>query len=210
MTAAPTPDTAAPAAPPVPDISTLPLMDSSNMARHAFWTMTRRVTLVAACVDLAFLALFLWFDSPLLAWVNVLSIAMYLVAYWLLTLRINNPALILIWLEVLGHAALGSLVAGWDSGFHYYLLLFIPAIVVSWRGNFSALLVILLLVFYLVLHTCSRTVGAVAPLSPVSLMVVHAFNVSIVFGMSFYVARIYYGAVRRAEKSLKPMPCWTR
>ena len=45
-------------------------------------------------------------------------------------------ALLLIWVEVLGHAAIGSLLIGWDSGFHYLLLLFIPAIVVANHVSF--------------------------------------------------------------------------
>ena len=93
--------------------------------------MTRRVTVMAAGVDLAFVFLFLAFGSPLLAWLNVVSITMYAVAYWLLGRRINGPAVVLIWIEVLGHAAIGTLLIGWDSGFHYYLLMFIPAIVVA-------------------------------------------------------------------------------
>jgi len=175
---------------------------TSKMARHAFWTMARRVTLVAAGVDLAFLLIFLFLDSSILAWMNLVSISMYLGAFWLLTKRINNAALVLIWIEVLGHAAIGTLVVGWDSGFHYYLLMFIPAIVVSWRGRSSVVLVLVLLTFYLGLHTVSRTLGALAPLSPHGLVAVHAFNVAIVFAMASYTARFYYEAVRRAERNL--------
>lgn len=172
------------------------------MTRHAFWIMSRRVTLMAASVDLAFLVLFSLLDSPILAWMNLASISMYLTAFWLLTKRINNLALVLIWAEVLGHAAIGSLLVGWDSGFHYYLLMFIPAIVVSGRGRFSEVLLLILLGFYLGLHAVSRALGAIAPLSNFGLMAVHTFNVLIVFGMASYVAWFYHGAIRRAERSL--------
>jgi diguanylate cyclase (GGDEF)-like protein len=173
------------------------------MSRHAFWIMARRVTLVAAGIDLAFLFIFLFLDSPILAWMNLVSISMYLGAFWALKRRFNNVALALIWAEVLGHAAIGSLLVGWDSGFHYYLLMFIPAIVVSGRGRTSGrLLVLALLVFYLGLNTASRALGVMAPLSMLGLAGVHAFNVVIVFGMASYTARFYYGVIRRAEKSL--------
>ena len=164
--------------------------------------MARRVTMVAACVDLAFLGLFLALDSPILAWLNLGSIALYVTAYWLLTKRINTPALMLIWIEVLGHAAIGTMLVGWDSGFHYYLLMFIPAIVVSGRARATVLLLLLLLTFYLGLHTISHAAGVMAPLSGVGLAVVHAFNVAIVFAMASYTARFYYGTVRRAERKL--------
>ncbi|MDP2371445.1 GGDEF domain-containing protein [Rhodoferax sp.] len=175
---------------------------SSRLAHGAFWIMARRVTVVAAGVDIAFLALFLMLDSPVLAWLNLASVAMYVGAYGLLKRRINRLALLLIWAEVLGHAAIGSILVGWDSGFHYYLLMFIPAIVVSGRARSSVLLVLLLLSFYLGLHAASRMVGVLTPLSATGLLVVHSFNVAIVFAMAAYTARFYYGTVRRAERKL--------
>jgi len=177
----------------------------SKLAHGAFWIMSRRVTVVAAGVDAAFLVLFLFFDSPLLAWVNVASIAMYGGAYWLLLKRINMPALMLIWLEVLGHAAIGTMLVGWDSGFHYYLLMFIPAIVVSGSRRGTPLLLLLLFVFYLGLHAVSRVTGVLAPLSSAGLWTVHSFNVAIVFAMAAYTARFYYLTVRRAERKLMEM-----
>jgi len=160
-------------------------------------------TVMAACVDLAFLALFLWFDAPLLAWLNLGSIALYAAAYALLARRINLPALALIWTEVLGHATLGTLLIGWDSGFHYYLLMFIPATIVSGGHRTRPfVLVVLLFLFYMGLHTAARATGTLAPLSATGLWVVHAFNVAVVFAMAAYTARYYYGTVRRAEHQL--------
>ena len=165
--------------------------------------MTRRVTVMAAGVDLAFVFLFLAFGSPLLAWLNVVSITMYAVAYWLLGRRINGPAVVLIWIEVLGHAAIGTLLIGWDSGFHYYLLMFIPAIVVSAGTRLVPyLLLVLLFVFYTGLHAISLHLGPLAPLNARALLVVHGFNVAVVFAMAAYTARFYYATVRRAEKRL--------
>ncbi len=173
----------------------------SQIAHGAFWIMVRRVTLVAATVDLAFFVLFLLLDSPTLAWLNIGSIALYGCAYRLVVRRINTPAIVLIWIEVLGHAAIGSLLVGWDSGFHYYLLMFIPAIVLSSRKRYLSLLVILLL-FYLGLHTLSRHIGVLQPLSATGLAIVHTFNVTIVFAMASSTARFYYATVRRAERKL--------
>lgn len=176
---------------------------SSKLAHRAFWVMTRRVTMMAAGVDFALLLLFLYFDAPLLAWLNLVSIGLYGCAYWLLTRRMNAPAIALIWLEVLGHAAIGTMLIGWDSGFHYYLLMFIPAIVVSAGSKLRPYtLLLLLFVFYIGLHTVARWVGPTAPLDNTGLWVVHGFNVAVVFAMAAYTARFYYGTVRRAEKKL--------
>ena len=176
---------------------------SSKLAHRAFWVMTRRVTMMAAGVDFALLLLFLYFDAPLLAWLNLVSIGLYGCAYWLLTRRMNASAIALIWLEVLGHAAIGTMLIGWDSGFHYYLLMFIPAIVVSAGSRLRPYtLLLLLFVFYIGLHTVARWVGPTAPLDNTGLWVVHGFNVAVVFAMAAYTARFYYRTVRRAEKKL--------
>lgn len=63
--------------------------------------MTRRVTILAAAVDVALLGFFLAVNSPMLAWLNVVSIVMYVTAYVLITRRKNIAALVLIWTEVL-------------------------------------------------------------------------------------------------------------
>lgn len=177
-------------------------LSDRKLASTAFWIMTRRVTMVAAGVDAAFLVLFLLLDSPVLAWLNVASIAMYGTAYWLLSRRLNLPAVLLIWIEVLGHATIGSLLVGWNSGFHYYLLMFIPAIVVSGRVREMVLTLALLLTSYLGLHAATQAYGIMAPLSSAGLNIVHAFNVTIVFAMASYTARFYYNTVRRAERKL--------
>ncbi len=175
---------------------------ASKLARNAFWLMVRRVTVVAAVIDFAFFVLFLIFDSFVLAWMNVVSISLYIAAYWLVSKRHNMLALALIWVEVLGHAAIGTMLVGWDSGFHYYLLMFIPAIVMSTRLSTVVSLLLVLIAVYLGLHTASRQFGLVAPLSDIGLWVVHGFNVVVVFMMASYTARFYYNSVRKAENKL--------
>jgi diguanylate cyclase (GGDEF)-like protein len=164
--------------------------------------MARRITLVAACVDAAMLVLFLALGSPILAWMNLVGMAMYATAYWCLGRRLNAPAVALIWVEVLGHAAIGTLLVGWNSGFHYYLLMFIPAIVVSSRWREAIPMLVVLYVTYLGMYAASRHYGISAPLSETGLWIVQTFNVAVVFAMAAYTARFYYGMVRSAERKL--------
>jgi diguanylate cyclase len=173
-----------------------------RLARSAFWVMTRRVTVMAAGVDLGFLILFGLLRVPELAWVNLVSMAMYGSAYWLLLRKHNNTALVLIWLEVIGHALLGTLLGGWDSGFHYYLLMFIPACVVGTRVTLMALLLALLATSYLGMHAASHLLHHLVVLQDWQVQVVLTFNVIIVFMMATYVARYYANQVRRAERKL--------
>lgn len=76
--------------------------------RPQFWQVAKRCCIIAASIDVAFFFIFLILDSPILAWVNLLSIAMYLTAYWAFGQRKNMLAISLIWLEVLYHSALGT------------------------------------------------------------------------------------------------------
>ncbi len=195
-----------PAQPSVQAVPNLHGASGSKLAQKAFWTMTRRVTLLAAGVDFALLLLFLYFDAPLLAWVNLASIAIYGCAYWLLTRHRNKLAIALIWIEVVGHAAIGTLLIGWEAGFHYYLLMFIPAVVVSAGSRtrpYTSIFV--LFVFYIGMHAVSRWTGPLAPLHATGLWIVHGFNVAVVFAMASYTARFYYGTVRRAEQKLSEL-----
>ena len=167
--------------------------------------MTRRVTILAAVVDVALLAFFLAVNSPLLAWLNVVSIVMYGTAYVLITRRKNIAALVLIWTEVLTHAAIGTMLVGWDSGFNYYLLMFIPAIVVSSSGLRMYVPLALLFVAYLGLHWAAQHFGTQAPLGNTALLFLNVFNVSIFFCMASYTARFYYRLVRKTEAKLREL-----
>ena len=175
---------------------------SPKLAASAFWTLMRRVVAFAAGVDVLFFALFSWMESPALAWINVVSVAIYGAAYHLLRRRKNALAMTLIWAEVLGHAAIGTVLVGWDSGFHYYLLMFIPAIVVSSSPRTAVALVGLLLMCYLGLDVAQRTLGALQPLPPAGLMLVKWFNIVVVFLMFSAIGRLYVAMVARAEHRL--------
>ncbi|AWN16245.1 GGDEF domain-containing protein [Salinisphaera sp. LB1] len=172
-------------------------------AHAAFWMMTRRVTILAAGVDIVFFGFFLWAGSPLLAWLNVLSVGLYAAANRLLVWRRNRVALALIWLEVVGHAVIGTLWVGWEAGFNYYLLMFIPAIMVS--GDWPRVGVPLgtLFLTYLGLHAASSELGPLAPIDNTALVLVNVFNIFIFFTMASYTARFYYLLVRRTEGRLR-------
>ena len=133
--------------------------------------MVQRVALTAAAIDVGYIGLFLWLGSVPLAAVNLVSSAMYAGAYLLINARHNMVALTLIWLEVMAHAALGSLIIGWDSGFHYFLLLFIPTIVIANTRGYATPLVLLLLAYYLGLRAMCDWLGPLAPLPPLSVSV---------------------------------------
>ena len=181
----------------------LSVQRGSSLAGKAYWAMVQRVALTAAAIDVAYIALFVWLGSLPLAMVNVVSIAMYLGAYRLIQSRRNTPALVLIWLEVIGHSALGSLLIGWESGFHYYLLLFIPAIVIANTRGFAAPVVLALLLYYLGLQALCDRFAPLAPLPAMSVKIVNWVHICLVFAMSAALAGFYRRTILIAESRLR-------
>jgi diguanylate cyclase (GGDEF)-like protein len=189
-------------------------MDINNQAtknvktkgrRPPFWQVVMRCTVVAGIIDIAFFFLFYSLDSPILAWVNVGSVVMYSFAYYAVKNRQLKPAVILIWTEVLLHAALGIILIGWESGFHYYLLMFIPAICLSASRKPAFISLILLFVFYIGLDSITWFFEPVQPINPVALNIVHLFNLSVVFVLFSYLSFFYLNIVRRTQKKLNTL-----
>lgn len=168
----------------------------------AYWAMLQRIVVLAAGVDTCFLVLYSLLGSMALALLNLGSIALYLSAWWLLRLRWNRAAIALVWFEVLGHATLGSLLLGWDSEFHYFLLLFVPAIVVGAPGRRAVPFMLLLLSCYAGLYAACAVWAPLSPLPPLQLEIARWFNIVLAFGLLYSVAAFYRHRVRTAERQL--------
>jgi diguanylate cyclase len=174
-------------------------------ARPEFWQLSMRCCQLAGSVDVAFFFLFLMLGSPILAWVNVISVGMYIYAYRAFNQRRNRLAVMLIRTEVLVHAGLGTVLIGWESGFHYFLLMFIPALFVSMRARSAWILAICLWAYYVGLDVLMWYVEPLQPISSSALLGVHIFNLTVVFCMFSYLALFYVTTVTRAHKRLGRM-----
>jgi hypothetical protein len=133
--------------------------------RPQFWQVAKRCCQIAATVDVAFFFLFHLLGSPILAWVNVVSVTMYVVAYRALARKQNGLAMSLIWAEVIIHAGLGVLLIGWESGFHYFLLMFIPALFVSMALRTAVIFLVALWSYYITLYL---VMWVIEPLQPIA------------------------------------------
>ncbi|MBL4610242.1 GGDEF domain-containing protein [Halopseudomonas sp.] len=177
----------------------------SGSGRPQFWQLARRCCQLAAAVDVAFFFLFHLLGSPILAWINVISVGMYMLAFWLLGTRHNGPAIVLIWLEVIIHAALGTLLIGWDSGFHYFLLMFIPALFAGMQRRKAWVAVGALWSFYVGLYALMWFVEPLQPISQGGLLGVFLFNLTVVFCMFSYLALFYVSTVSASQRALNRM-----
>lgn len=186
-----------------PKTGAMPLVSSER--KRPFWIVLKRCVQIAASVDFMFFIIFYAVGSPILAWINVVSISMYAGAYVLLSYRRNLAAIFLIWTEVLGHAALGTIMVGWESAFHYYLLMFIPAIFVSTKTSKAVAAVFVLWCFYIGLNVMTHAIEPLEPLTPHALAMLRYFNISVVFTMFAYLSSYYYRSIVETQKRLSKL-----
>lgn len=162
-----------------------------------------RVALFAAAVDAIYFLFFLAIGSSLLAWMNVVSVAMYLAAYHLVQRRHLHFAVVLVWLEAFPHAAIGTLMLGWESGFHYLLLMFIPSVVMTSSRQRVQVFLIALLAFLGALDVLARMWGPLAPIPQASLLALKWLNISLFVVMFSALASYVRHKITQAEQRLK-------
>jgi len=180
---------------------TKPLRSSDTQTVIA--SFVGRVTLFSAAVDCIYFLFFLAVGSSLLAWMNVVSVAMYSTAYYLVRRRHLHFAVVLVWLEAFPHAAIGTLMLGWESGFHYLLLMFIPSVAMTASKRRLQVFLIALLVFLGALDAVSRMWGPMAPIPQASLITLKWLNISFFVVMFSALASYYRQKITKAEKRLK-------
>ena len=162
-----------------------------------------RVSLLAAAVDCIYFLFFLVLGSPLLAWINVVSVALYLGAYALVQRRRLHVAVLMIWLEAFSHAAIGTMMLGWESGFHYLLLMFIPSVAMTASRRRLQFFVMALLAFLIFLDVAARVWGPLAPVPQAALLTLKWLNISIFVIMFSALATYYRQKITWAENRLK-------
>ena len=180
---------------------------SSSSAGHStarlFWVILTRIIGVTACGDLLQLLFFASVHAAGLEWISMSSILIHGTAYCLLKRRRNRLALFLIWAELLLHTIIGTLLAGWSSGFHYYLLMFVPASIMGAPRRRALSLLAILWPTYLSLLFATNLLQPLQPLSHLALLIVHTFNASALFIMLAYFTFMYRTLASASEQKLK-------
>ena len=177
-----------------------------RLSGAAYWIMLKRVVVVAGGINAAWVLLYALLGSLPLVLVSVVSVAVYAAAWWLLERRRNLLALALSWIEAIGHAVVGSLLLGWDSGFHYFLMMLsIPLLVVGTPPRRALPLTGAVLVAYAALYAVCAWLGPLRPLPPLQSSIAMWVNIVLVFGMFYAMAAYYRVRVVDAERQLLQM-----
>lgn len=188
-----------------------PLMSTSEARSRAqpdpFRALLQGIGIVAGLTHLAFGLLFFLAGVDLLVYVNSLSVLSYiLVLIWVRQGQVGKAWALTV-LEVLLHAIFAASLIGWNSGFHYYILLVIPVAVVSPIRPmlFKAVVTLGVMACYLTLAIALR--HSVPPYSLTSSMMdgLHYFNIAGMMLILLFLAGYYYRLINAAEGLLKEL-----
>lgn len=194
-----------------------PNIESSSMALaghstdasqpEAFCALLKGIGVLAGLTHVAFCGLFFWAGVKPLAYVNIASVLCYVAVFDLARRGHVEKAWALTVLEVLGHAILAVAVIGWDTGFHYYILLVIPVAVISAIRpvGLKAATVLGVMLTYLGLDVALRHQGPARDLPAYVVDGLHYFNVVGVMVILIFLAGYYYFLINRAAAALREM-----
>lgn len=172
---------------------------------RTFWHVMSIGCQTALVAHALFALLFYAIDVSVMVWVNGASMLIYVAARLALKHRRNSLAMGLIWIEIILHAALAVTLIGWDSGFHYYLMVMLPMIFVSPGAHLRRKLLhgVVLLAIYLALDAYAHAHAPSVTVSHDVLTLLRWFNVSAGFLMLGLLANVYYKAVLASEHRLR-------
>jgi diguanylate cyclase (GGDEF)-like protein len=173
-------------------------------ATKSFWQFMRQLAVVAGSIHGMFIVVFAALGAPSMAWLNVGSVVIFALAYACLRTRRNLMGATLIIAEVMIHAGVAVRAIGWDSGFHYYLLVGAPVIFISRARRFHTRMLLLLglMVTYLALDMTMRRIQPWDTLSPQTLEIMRSLNIVTTIGLLSYLSGLYYRLVSKVEKQL--------
>lgn len=171
------------------------------------WKVLTQGSLAALGLHALFVLLFWQLGAGTMALINVAGLPVYALIWQLLSRRQNLPAITVVWFWVHVHAALSVYGLGWDSGFHYYLLTFIPVIFVSktQRVGLKMLLLVSLCCFYVLLDATMRDHLPAEHIAAPALALLRYLNIATTFLVLGFLAYYYFRQVGESEARLRVM-----
>jgi len=177
----------------------------SSEAKGILVAFVGRIALYAALLHSVYVLFFWAIGAPLLVWVNLGNLLTFAAVGYLLRLRRLRMAVTLLWLETLPFVAFGTLMLGWNSGFHYALLLIVPLVAMTGSRRQVAGLTGLLLLLLLSLEVLQRELGPLAPVPEPYLMLLNWFNLVIFVVALSALTTLYRRKIADAEESLRTL-----
>jgi len=177
---------------------------------HFYWKVGFLGIAAAGTIHLLFLVLFIVFDIPLLAAINLISIGIYWYALYGLGLRAvdtGDDRLIgwLVYGELIGHNLLATWYLGRGANFHYYLYLpaLMPFFITTYPRRIYLLRIFVVIALALWIECSSLFDTPRISLSPLAMETFHLMNLLIFLGVLSMLAYLYTTQERFHHDELK-------
>ncbi len=175
--------------------------------QQAFARVLLGTAVVAGFTHGCFLLLMLWAGVQVLALGNVASVLSYALMFHLVRQGHLRAALLTAGVEVVVHAVVAVWLLGWGSGFHYYLFLPLPVVIVSTvitRQDKFFLAPLVAAVAVGVDVSLRGSVPAVMLDRPV-LNALYYFNQVSCMAILAFLAAFYFLQIQKVERQLRAM-----
>lgn len=165
------------------------------------------ITSATGCIaHFIFIFLFIYLDQTALAWLNVLSLATWLLTVWVNKMKRNNVSILIMSVEIAVHAFFATSILGTDAGFQYYLwpiallVMVTPCLNIIWS---TAIALLHMTTFALLVLYYPPQIETVAHYSP--LFIMNLIGASLPFIATAAISRSTYAnqyslMVKLAEK----------
>jgi diguanylate cyclase (GGDEF)-like protein len=175
-----------------------------SVASHSFKLMLSSACLLAGVTHLAFGLLFYQAQVIPMMWVNVGSVLTYVLAAATLRQDRVGLAMFMMIAEVAAHAILAVIAVGWESGFHYYLLIAIPVYLANQvnKWPFKISFAGLIAIAYLLLDWYWRQAPPHFVMPPDTLAYLHRFNLATTIALLSGLTVLYVHLITQAEERL--------
>lgn len=175
-----------------------------SVASHSFKLLLSSACVLAGVTHMAFGLLFYQALVEPMMWVNVGSVLTYVLAAALLRQDRVGAAMFLMIAEVAAHAILAVVAVGWESGFHYYLLIAIPVYLANQvnKWPFKIAFAGSIAVAYLLLDWYWRQAPPHFVMSPDTLAYLHRFNLATTIALLSGLTVLYVHLITQAEDRL--------
>jgi len=171
--------------------------------KRLFWDIVTSIVLAASIGDLLLFIFFSFIPSAFQHALNLTAFAVWTAILLLLKRRYNRTAMVLIWVASFTHTTIGTLLTGWDSGYYFYLVMFIPTIIIGTPTRIAYGLLGILLAFYMTLFLVMQVVPPIQPISHRALCELQVYNACVLFVMISYFVFMYHRLATKSEQDLK-------
>lgn len=179
--------------------------DTQRLRRDQFERMSRQGMLLAVAMHAIFGLFGFVFGAPLLAYLQIASVAIYVVTYSLSFRRhqrlINGLAI----LDLLGHSTLAAWIVGPESGFQYYSWILLPLTFthLEFSQRSRLLRALVLCTAFIAVDAWLRTTTPLVHVSETGIMAMRYFNIVCFFTATTLAALAHTQATANAEAKLR-------